>query len=271
MGEHVVAEQEVGAPLAPPALRAVSTPKNSTTRGHALGHGDLRDVGGGLDAEHRHPALDEVLQEVAVVGGELHDVARSVEAPPLDHLLDVAARVLQPGRRVRREVGVVGEDRLGALELLELDEQAPLADERAQRIEGLIAFARSGGRYELASGDIPRSAKTTSSGAPQKRHEADVMGAPRRASGAGVPSLRGRAAQVAEVLERRRRRGASRAADRMRTARMGAKQRDLFDRRRKLQRPQGAARPEIAPHRERLDVHDDNPARSSSARRAAGV
>ena len=39
-----------------------------------------------------------------------------------------------------------------------------------------MAFARSGDTYEFASGDMPRSTKTVSSGAPQNRHVAVVIG-----------------------------------------------------------------------------------------------
>ena len=138
VGEHVVAEQQVGCATPPRSEPcAVCRPKNSTSVGIPFCSATLRDVGGGLDAEHGDPALVEVLQQVAVVGGELDHVAVGPELEALDHLLDVAAGVLEPGRRVRREVRVVGEDPLGRLELLELHEQAALADVGAQRVEGL--------------------------------------------------------------------------------------------------------------------------------------
>ena len=54
-----------------------------------------------------HARLLEVLQQVAVVGGDLDHLARRVQAEQLDHLLGVAAAVLQPRRRVRGEVRVV--------------------------------------------------------------------------------------------------------------------------------------------------------------------
>ena len=44
------------------------------------GFGDVR---GGIDAEDRDPRLDEVLQEVAVVGGELDDEIVTSEAETL--------------------------------------------------------------------------------------------------------------------------------------------------------------------------------------------
>src|ERR687892_631669 len=82
-------------------------------------------------------ALESAAREVAVVGGHLDHPAGFVQVEAIDHGLDIAARMLQPGRGVRGEVRVLAEDALRGLELLELDEQAALADQRAQRIERL--------------------------------------------------------------------------------------------------------------------------------------
>ena len=46
-----------------------------------LGH--LRDIGGRLDTQRGDPALDEVLQQIAVVAGELNDEAVVIEAETL--------------------------------------------------------------------------------------------------------------------------------------------------------------------------------------------
>ena len=89
-------------------------PKNSTRVGtFALARG-LGHVGGRLDAEHRHAQRQEVLQQIAVVAGKLDDEAVRPEPQPiLDHVA-VGARVLDPARRVGREVGVLREDVVGA-------------------------------------------------------------------------------------------------------------------------------------------------------------
>ena len=55
-------------------------PKNSTSVGTSLPARDLGDVGGRLDAEHRHAERQEVLQQIAVVAGELDDEAVGPEA-----------------------------------------------------------------------------------------------------------------------------------------------------------------------------------------------
>jgi hypothetical protein len=94
-------------------------------------------AGGRLDPQHGDLALVEELQQVAVVGGDLHDVTVSAQRQSFDHLLGVAAAVLDPAGGVRGEVCVVGEDPLRCLELLELHQKALSAHERAQRVKGL--------------------------------------------------------------------------------------------------------------------------------------
>jgi hypothetical protein len=78
-----------------------------------------------------------VLQQVAVVAGDLHDQARRIQAKARDRHVDVPPRVLDPGVRVRREVGVLAEDVLRRDELLELHEQARGAHADVERIEAL--------------------------------------------------------------------------------------------------------------------------------------
>ncbi len=82
--------------------------------GFVCGRGD---VAGRLDAQHRHAALLEVPEEVAVVARDLDDPARGVEAKPLDRLLRVGASVAEPAVRVGREVGVVAEHLCGGHDL----------------------------------------------------------------------------------------------------------------------------------------------------------
>src|SRR6266571_1210093 len=76
--------------------------------------------------------------------------ARRPEAEALEHLLAVAAGVVDPGGRVGREVGVLGEDLLRADVLLELDQQAAFADVHAQRVERLHLVELVGAQVALA-------------------------------------------------------------------------------------------------------------------------
>ena len=132
---HVVGGDQVGALALVDEIASRLAAEESDERVDPEILRDLGDVGGGLDAERRDAALDDVLQQVAVVAGDLHHEAVPVEAEALDRHLDVAARVLDPGVRVRGEVGVLREDVLAGHELLELHEQAALADLRVQRVE----------------------------------------------------------------------------------------------------------------------------------------
>ena len=91
-----------------------------------------------------------MLEQVAVVAGQLHHLAVRAEPEALDHRLHVVARVSHPGVRVGREVGVLGEDLLRRHELLELHQQAVLADPDMQRIEGLHLAEPLRGNVALA-------------------------------------------------------------------------------------------------------------------------
>ena len=111
VGEHVVAEQEIGALLgrAPPS--AVATPKNSTRVG--IPGSPARPRRRWRRARCR--ARESRARESTAAGSRRWRRSRrrwllgaEVEAP--DHLLHVARAMLEPARRERGEVGVVGED-----------------------------------------------------------------------------------------------------------------------------------------------------------------
>ena len=111
VGVHVVAGHQVGAAvLGGERRRRSPAPRKCTSVRMPFATRDLGDVGRRLDAEHRDARGDEVLQQVAVVARHLGHQAVRPEAELVDHRVGVAAGVLDPGVRVRREVGVVGED-----------------------------------------------------------------------------------------------------------------------------------------------------------------
>ena len=136
MREHVVSQQQIGARVGCQQPCRAAT-EEFHRRGNAFRERDLRDVGGGLDSEHADPLGLEVLQQVPVVGGELDHMTVLPQAERVDHLLGIAAAVLEPAGRIRGEVGVVGEDLLRGLELLQLHQEAAAADQRPQRVIGL--------------------------------------------------------------------------------------------------------------------------------------
>ena len=71
------------------AVCAVSRPKKSTSVGTPRSSAAARDVRRRIDSEDRDSRADEVLQEVAVVRGELDDEIVRAEGEPLPDHLDV--------------------------------------------------------------------------------------------------------------------------------------------------------------------------------------
>ncbi len=152
--EHVVPEDEIG-------VAAFAREPGPELRAEELGDGlhaardrRLGDVQRRLDPEHRDALREEVLQEISVVRRELDDEAVPPEREPLAHLVDVRARMLDPGVRVGREVRVLGEDLLGRGKLRDLGQPAALADPDVQRIEGLAALELIVGQHRLAEGRL---------------------------------------------------------------------------------------------------------------------
>jgi hypothetical protein len=83
-------------------------------------------------------AGDEVLQEVAVVAGDLDDEAPRREAEAVHDHVAVGVAVGEPGVGVRREVGVIGtEYRVGQRHVGELDEPAGVAEVDVERVARL--------------------------------------------------------------------------------------------------------------------------------------
>ena len=131
--QHVVADDEVGPLALGDELGRQPLAEELDPARYALLHRDLGDVGGRLDAEHRHAQRQEVLQQIAVVAGQLDHQAVGPKPQPLRDRLAVGLGVLHPARRVGREVGVLAEDVLRAHVLLELDQEALSAHQRMQR------------------------------------------------------------------------------------------------------------------------------------------
>ena len=139
VGEDVVADQQIGPLPRGDQLAGGGRAEELHQRRDARRLGRGGDVGGRLDAEHRHAPLLEPAQQVAVVAGDLDHLVAGAEAEALDHRRRVGLGVAQPAVGKGGEVGVVGEDRLRPLRLGELDEQALAADVDGERIERLRA------------------------------------------------------------------------------------------------------------------------------------
>ena len=96
VGENVVADQEVGlGAIGCQDLGGFGAEEPDQGR-DALLLGDFGDVRRRLDAEDRYALGLEVLQQIAVVAGDLDDLAMGAEAEPRDHLVGIALGVAEP-------------------------------------------------------------------------------------------------------------------------------------------------------------------------------
>jgi hypothetical protein len=137
--EHVVADQQIGRSALRDHLAGSFAPEEGHQGVDALLLRGPRAVRRRIDPEHRDPLLEEELEEVAVVAGDLRHQASGIEPEAPDHLLRVAPRVGEPGIGVGGEVGVVAgpEEDVGRHDLLDLHQEAALTDPHVQRVEGL--------------------------------------------------------------------------------------------------------------------------------------
>src|SRR5947209_19930609 len=103
MCEDVVGYQQIRRPLGCEVDGNLSTEETHLRR-HAFRDRDFCDVGGWLHAEHRYAELLEVPKEITVVRRDLDHEAVGAEPKPLTCVRGKAGRVVEPSRRVRREV-----------------------------------------------------------------------------------------------------------------------------------------------------------------------
>ena len=134
-----------------PAIRSAS-PRSRRERSRQRRAEELDDASmplraarlGDVARRARRPAPGrpppEVLQQVAVVAGNLDDqrLRRKVETGR--HGRGIGLGMLEPGFRIAREVGVVLVEVRRRLDMRELNQPAGLADHRDQRVEALPAL-----------------------------------------------------------------------------------------------------------------------------------
>src|SRR5579871_86079 len=137
--KHVVGGHQVGRfPGSAEPARRLGAEKRDFG-GNALVMRHLGDVRRRLDAEHADAALLEILQQIAVVTGDLDDQRSGIEPVAFNHAPGIVAAMVEPELRVRREVEVIVENICSGRELLHLHEQATFADVDVQRVRRLAA------------------------------------------------------------------------------------------------------------------------------------
>src|SRR5262245_32186331 len=104
MREHIVRWNEIGLQTFGDHLPSDLAAEVFDTRRHADLARGLGHLLGRFDSQAWYAALDEVLEQVAVVTGQFHDVASRVESEALDHLLGVMRAMSEPAIRVGGEI-----------------------------------------------------------------------------------------------------------------------------------------------------------------------
>jgi len=100
LGEHIVAGDEVGAPLFGDNPLCLGAAEKSDPSPDSLLNRHRGDVRGRFNAQNGNPAGDEVAEQIAIVTGQLDDRASRTQVESLDHLIGVVPGVLEPGFRV---------------------------------------------------------------------------------------------------------------------------------------------------------------------------
>jgi len=138
VGQHVVADEEVGPPASGGEPAREGGAEEFDERFDALADCLVGRALGRLDAEARDAGLLEVLEQVAMGRGDFDDEGAGAQAQPLRHLLHIAAAVFEPVFRDGGEIDVLlAEDVFDLLILVHLHEAALAAHEDLQWIDRL--------------------------------------------------------------------------------------------------------------------------------------
>ena len=134
MGEHVIGDDQIGGATLGPEPAGEGAPEEILERRHSGLDGGCGRCRRGIDAEHGNAALDEVLQHVAVVAGDLDHQGFGIEFQARDQLLGIAAGMAEQGARHRREIRVVpAKQDLGIDGLGDLDQAALRTEHQGER------------------------------------------------------------------------------------------------------------------------------------------
>jgi hypothetical protein len=196
---HVVGDDDVGLALLGRQLAGEVGAEELGEGRHAVGLGRRRLGGRGVDAEHGHAGLDEVLQQVAVVARHLDHEAVGPEALALDVGQGVGAGVPQQVVGERREIEVVvDEELLGRHFLGDLHQRTAGAERHLER-ERLVGTGRSVGRDQGVG--QRRAAEVEEAGEPGLATGSTGDGGDHQASAPGAMS-EGRRSSVSAPLAR---------------------------------------------------------------------
>ena len=102
LGQHVVADDEIGLTPSPASSRAVSCRRNEPASGRPALRAALATFSAGSMPSTGKPCFDEVLQQVAVVAGELDDAALRATARSARSTISTYSAAHAPARHRSR-------------------------------------------------------------------------------------------------------------------------------------------------------------------------
>ena len=130
--QDIVTDDEISAGALPDETPRQIQSKELNQRRYAFVDRGRGNVAGRLDTNHRNIERQKVLQQVAVIAGDLEYPTVASETEPIPDHHAVSARMFDPAGRVRRKIGVVSEDTLWFHVFLQLNQEAAFAHENAQ-------------------------------------------------------------------------------------------------------------------------------------------
>ena len=136
MGQYIVGHDQLSLLSGSLQVAGGVESKKLRYRGDALFPSFRGHISGRLHAQNRDALQLKVLQQVAIVAGNLHHKVLRPQMKSLDHAFSVATGMIQPRFRIRREIRVTTEHIFGMFELFELYQIALIADTGVQGIEG---------------------------------------------------------------------------------------------------------------------------------------
>src|SRR5271163_4258737 len=132
--QHIVADDKVGAAALGYQSSRELQAEELNQSGNIFLARDCGHIGGGLNADDGDAERQKVLKQVSVVAGDLKHLAARIKSKSGFCHLAIAARMLDPGCRIRGEIRVLGKDMLRLDVFAQLHQKALAADERVQWI-----------------------------------------------------------------------------------------------------------------------------------------
>ena len=172
VGQHVVRMNDVGALSLGREPRGQILAEEFDDGGNAALFGFACDVGRRLDPQYRDGRLGVVLEQVAVIAGDLDHQALRPKLALADQAGDQRPRVPQHGIGERREIAVVGKQLRRRNGLCDLDKRARRTKREVEWIERLRPA-------EL----FPGQQRVGERGATQRQHQFQARGAAAAAAG----------------------------------------------------------------------------------------